>query len=49
MATQAIPGPEPRTEETYGKMAGIALMLFAIFGCLVGTGLGAIVVYWLKP
>ena len=49
MATQAIVGPEPRTDETYGKLAGAAMMLFALFGCLVGTGLGAMVVYWLKP
>lgn len=49
MATQAIQGPEPRTEETYGKMAGTAMMLFAIFGCLVGMGLGAGIVFWLKP
>ena len=49
MATQTIPGPEPRTEETYGKLAGMAMMLFALFGCLLGAGLGAAIVFWLKP
>ncbi len=49
MAAEAIPGPEPRIEETYGKMAGMAMMLFAIFGCLIGMGLGAALIFWLKP
>jgi len=48
-ATQTIAGPEPRTEETYGKMAGMAMMFFALFGCLLGAGLGAAIVFWLKP
>ena len=49
MATQALPGPEPQIEETYGRLAGIAMMLFAIFGCLIGMGLGATLIFMIKP
>ncbi len=48
MATQALQGPEPRTEEVYGKLAGLAMLMFGLFGCLVGLGLGAAFVLWLK-
>ncbi len=49
MATQAIPGPEPRIDETYGRLAGLAMMLFGIFGCLIGMGMGAAIVFIIKP
>jgi hypothetical protein len=49
MATQVVQGPPERADETYGKMAGLAMMLFAIFGCVMGIGLGAALMLWLRP
>jgi hypothetical protein len=49
MTAQTVQGPEPRIEETYGKLAGLAMLLFSLFGCLVGLGLGAGLILWLKP
>ena len=49
LTTRTLPGPEPRAEENYGKLASLAMLLFAVFGCLAGMGLGATLVFWLKP